>query len=90
MPTGTSCPVTALWLGAGSPDTKAEGLEGQINRLAELIGRLEDKVRTRPPSGRRSPRHGHACGTHSPWVGAGLLLVEDVTGAELTAVLNVE
>ncbi|NWU46659.1 NECA2 protein, partial [Dromas ardeola] len=28
----------------GSPDTKAEGLEGQINRLAELIGRLEDKV----------------------------------------------
>ncbi|NXN50870.1 NECA2 protein, partial [Rynchops niger] len=27
----------------GSPDTKAEGLEGQINRLAELIGRLEDK-----------------------------------------------
>ncbi|NXX50659.1 NECA2 protein, partial [Tricholaema leucomelas] len=29
---------------AGSPDTKAEGLEGQINRLAELIGRLEDKT----------------------------------------------
>ncbi|NWZ52278.1 NECA2 protein, partial [Haliaeetus albicilla] len=28
----------------GSPDTKAEGLEGQINRLAELIGRLEDKT----------------------------------------------
>ncbi|NXN35837.1 NECA2 protein, partial [Rhinoptilus africanus] len=27
----------------GCPDTKAEGLEGQINRLAELIGRLEDK-----------------------------------------------
>ncbi|XP_069724808.1 N-terminal EF-hand calcium-binding protein 2 isoform X1 [Phaenicophaeus curvirostris] len=27
-----------------SPDTKAEGLEGQINRLAELIGRLEDKT----------------------------------------------
>uniref|UniRef100_A0A8C5TWQ8 N-terminal EF-hand calcium-binding protein 2 n=1 Tax=Malurus cyaneus samueli TaxID=2593467 RepID=A0A8C5TWQ8_9PASS len=30
---------------AGSPDTKAEGLEGQINRLAKLIGKLEDKVR---------------------------------------------
>ncbi|NWX24937.1 NECA2 protein, partial [Aegotheles bennettii] len=29
---------------SGSPDTKAEGLEGQINRLAELIGRLEDKT----------------------------------------------
>ncbi|KFW64896.1 N-terminal EF-hand calcium-binding protein 2, partial [Pygoscelis adeliae] len=29
----------------GSSDTKAEGLEGQINRLAKLIGRLEDKVR---------------------------------------------
>ncbi|KFQ22438.1 N-terminal EF-hand calcium-binding protein 2, partial [Merops nubicus] len=28
----------------GSPDTKAEGLEGQINRLAKLIGRLEDKT----------------------------------------------
>ncbi|NXE20478.1 NECA2 protein, partial [Ardeotis kori] len=28
----------------GSPDTKVEGLEGQINRLAELIGRLEDKT----------------------------------------------
>ncbi|XP_075289834.1 N-terminal EF-hand calcium-binding protein 2 isoform X2 [Opisthocomus hoazin] len=28
----------------GSPDTKAEGLEGQINRLAQLIGRLEDKT----------------------------------------------
>ncbi|KAM7101069.1 N-terminal EF-hand calcium-binding protein 2 [Ciconia maguari] len=28
----------------GSPDTKAEGLEGQINRLAELISRLEDKT----------------------------------------------
>ncbi|XP_010158109.1 PREDICTED: N-terminal EF-hand calcium-binding protein 2, partial [Eurypyga helias] len=28
----------------GSPDAKAEGLEGQINRLAELIGRLEDKT----------------------------------------------
>lgn len=98
MPTGTSCPVTALWLGAGSPDTKAEGLEGQINRLAELIGRLEDKVRARVPaappaslprSGRRSPRHGHACGTHRPWVGAGLLLVvEDLTGAELTAAVE--
>uniref|UniRef100_A0A8D2N1K5 N-terminal EF-hand calcium binding protein 2 n=1 Tax=Zonotrichia albicollis TaxID=44394 RepID=A0A8D2N1K5_ZONAL len=30
-------------LQAGSPDTKAEGLEGQINRLAKLIGKLEDK-----------------------------------------------
>ncbi|NWT01782.1 NECA2 protein, partial [Mionectes macconnelli] len=30
---------------AGSPDTKAEGLEGQIDRLAKLIGKLEDKVR---------------------------------------------
>ncbi|XP_010182816.1 PREDICTED: N-terminal EF-hand calcium-binding protein 2, partial [Mesitornis unicolor] len=30
----------------GSPDTKAEGLEGQINRLAELIGRLGGKGRT--------------------------------------------
>nr|XP_054496774.1 N-terminal EF-hand calcium-binding protein 2 isoform X2 [Agelaius phoeniceus] len=29
---------------AGSPDTKAEGLEGQINRLAKLIGKLEDKT----------------------------------------------
>ncbi|NXJ90363.1 NECA2 protein, partial [Corythaixoides concolor] len=28
----------------GSPDAKAEGLEGQINRLAELIGKLEDKT----------------------------------------------
>ncbi|KFO63113.1 N-terminal EF-hand calcium-binding protein 2, partial [Corvus brachyrhynchos] len=28
----------------GSPDTKAEGLEGQINRLAKLIGKLEDKT----------------------------------------------
>lgn len=42
---GASCSITASWLCAGSPDTKAEGLEGQINRLAELIGRLEDKVR---------------------------------------------
>uniref|UniRef100_A0A8C3UWE6 N-terminal EF-hand calcium binding protein 2 n=1 Tax=Catharus ustulatus TaxID=91951 RepID=A0A8C3UWE6_CATUS len=33
-----------LWLCAGSPDTKAEGLEGQINRLAKLIGKLEDKT----------------------------------------------
>ncbi|NXU78137.1 NECA2 protein, partial [Oreotrochilus melanogaster] len=39
-------PITASWLCTGSPDTKAEGLEGQINRLAELISRLEDKVRT--------------------------------------------
>ncbi|KFW75864.1 N-terminal EF-hand calcium-binding protein 2, partial [Manacus vitellinus] len=31
-------------LQAGSPDTKAEGLEGQINRLAKLIGKLEDKT----------------------------------------------
>ncbi|NXG61931.1 NECA2 protein, partial [Hemiprocne comata] len=31
-------------LQSGSPETKAEGLEGQINRLAELIGRLEDKT----------------------------------------------
>ncbi|KAM4639941.1 N-terminal EF-hand calcium-binding protein 2 isoform 6-T12 [Amazona ochrocephala] len=29
---------------SGSPDTKVEGLEGQINRLAELIGKLEDKT----------------------------------------------
>uniref|UniRef100_A0A8C6YLU0 N-terminal EF-hand calcium binding protein 2 n=1 Tax=Nothoprocta perdicaria TaxID=30464 RepID=A0A8C6YLU0_NOTPE len=29
---------------AGSPEAKEEGLEVQINRLAELIGRLEDKV----------------------------------------------
>ncbi|XP_067159014.1 N-terminal EF-hand calcium-binding protein 2 [Apteryx mantelli] len=28
----------------GSPDAKEEGLEVQINRLAELIGRLEDKT----------------------------------------------
>ncbi|NXP55657.1 NECA2 protein, partial [Heliornis fulica] len=35
---------TASRLCAASPDTKAEGLEGQINRLAELIGRLEDKT----------------------------------------------
>ncbi|XP_009075699.1 PREDICTED: N-terminal EF-hand calcium-binding protein 2, partial [Acanthisitta chloris] len=28
----------------GSPDSKAEGLEGQINRLAKLIGKLEDKT----------------------------------------------
>lgn len=28
----------------GSPDIKAEGLEGQINRLAKLIGKLEDKT----------------------------------------------
>ncbi|KFP64931.1 N-terminal EF-hand calcium-binding protein 2, partial [Cariama cristata] len=33
----------------GSPDTKAEGLEGQINRLAELIGRLEDKAASAHP-----------------------------------------
>ncbi|NXD24567.1 NECA2 protein, partial [Spelaeornis formosus] len=32
------------WLCTGSPDTKAEGLEGQINRLAKLIGKLEDKT----------------------------------------------
>ncbi|NWS40532.1 NECA2 protein, partial [Probosciger aterrimus] len=29
---------------SGSPDSKVEGLEGQINRLAELIGKLEDKT----------------------------------------------
>ncbi|XP_062465190.1 N-terminal EF-hand calcium-binding protein 2 isoform X1 [Pezoporus occidentalis] len=29
---------------SGSPDTKVEGLERQINRLAELIGKLEDKT----------------------------------------------
>ncbi|NWX88859.1 NECA2 protein, partial [Nothoprocta pentlandii] len=29
---------------AGSPEAKEEGLEVQINRLAELIGRLEDKT----------------------------------------------
>ncbi|NXU68944.1 NECA2 protein, partial [Horornis vulcanius] len=36
--------ITVSWLCAGSPDTKAEGLEGQINRLAKLIGKLEDKT----------------------------------------------
>lgn len=37
--------ITVSCLCAGFPDTKAEGLEGQINRLAKLIGKLEDKVR---------------------------------------------
>lgn len=32
------------FLSAASSDTKEEGLEAQINRLAELIGRLENKV----------------------------------------------
>ncbi|XP_025957894.2 N-terminal EF-hand calcium-binding protein 2 isoform X1 [Dromaius novaehollandiae] len=36
-------PAAAL-LAAGSPDAREEGLEVQINRLAELIGRLEDKT----------------------------------------------
>lgn len=45
LPVGASHSITASWLRTGSPDTKAEGLEGQINRLADLIGRLEDKVR---------------------------------------------
>lgn len=39
-----SCPITTF-LSAASSDTKEEGLEAQINRLAELIGRLENKVR---------------------------------------------
>lgn len=45
VPAGAPHSITASWLCAGSPDTKAEGLEGQINRLAKLIGKLEDKVR---------------------------------------------
>ncbi|KAJ6666080.1 hypothetical protein lerEdw1_000984 [Lerista edwardsae] len=38
-----SIPITTF-LSAASSDTKEEGLEAQINRLAELIGRLENKV----------------------------------------------
>lgn len=30
---------------AGAVEVRKEGLEAQINRLAELIGRLENKVR---------------------------------------------
>uniref|UniRef100_A0A8C4TYL8 N-terminal EF-hand calcium binding protein 2 n=1 Tax=Falco tinnunculus TaxID=100819 RepID=A0A8C4TYL8_FALTI len=44
VPEGASHSITASRLHTGSSDTKAEGLEGQINRLAELIGRLEDKT----------------------------------------------
>uniref|UniRef100_A0A803W178 N-terminal EF-hand calcium binding protein 2 n=1 Tax=Ficedula albicollis TaxID=59894 RepID=A0A803W178_FICAL len=45
VPAGVPHSITASWLCTGSPDAKAEGLEGQINRLAKLIGKLEDKVR---------------------------------------------
>lgn len=31
---------------AGAVEVRKEGLEAQINRLAELIGRLENKVKT--------------------------------------------
>lgn len=30
---------------AGAVEVRKEGLDAQINRLAELIGRLENKVR---------------------------------------------
>ncbi|NXF29230.1 NECA2 protein, partial [Nyctibius bracteatus] len=53
----------------GSPDTKAEGLEGQINRLAELISRLEDKTLWFDLHQRLSDSEGTAC--------AYLLLVRD-------------
>ncbi|NXJ67034.1 NECA2 protein, partial [Rostratula benghalensis] len=45
----------------GSPDTKAEGLEGQINRLAELISRLEDKTLWFDLHQRLSDSEGMAC-----------------------------
>lgn len=45
VPAGALHSISVSWLCTGSPDTKAEGLEGQINRLAKLIGKLEDKVR---------------------------------------------
>ncbi|NXS52828.1 NECA2 protein, partial [Brachypteracias leptosomus] len=45
----------------GSPETKAEGLEGQINRLAELIGRLEDKTLWFDLHQRLSDSEGTAC-----------------------------
>ncbi|NXO47971.1 NECA2 protein, partial [Aramus guarauna] len=60
---------------AGSPDTKAEGLEGQINRLAELIGRLEDKTLWFDLHQRLSDSESTACcgcrwGRDAPWFGA--------------------
>ena len=35
-----------LYVPAGAPKPRQDGLEGQIGRLAALIGRLEDKVGT--------------------------------------------
>ncbi|XP_009275067.1 PREDICTED: N-terminal EF-hand calcium-binding protein 2 [Aptenodytes forsteri] len=61
----------------GSSDTKAEGLEGQINRLAELIGRLEDKTLWFDLHQRLSDSESTACTVrvpgHHPW-GAGVSL----------------
>lgn len=44
-PTGAPCCVFFFDVPAGPSDPKEDGLEGQISRLAALIGRLEDKVK---------------------------------------------
>ncbi|KFR01632.1 N-terminal EF-hand calcium-binding protein 2, partial [Nipponia nippon] len=72
----------------GSPDTKAEGLEGQINRLAELIGRLEDKTLWFDLHQRLSDSESTACTVrvpgHHPPQGAGVSLQRMPHGSGLT------
>lgn len=43
-PSGWPCPPPRALSFSATGETKEEGLEGQISRLAELIGRLESKV----------------------------------------------
>ncbi|KAI6077568.1 N-terminal EF-hand calcium-binding protein 2 [Aix galericulata] len=48
--TGAPCCVFFFDVPAGPSDPKEDGLEGQISRLAALIGRLEDKVGAQSPN----------------------------------------
>ncbi|XP_010002743.1 PREDICTED: N-terminal EF-hand calcium-binding protein 2 [Chaetura pelagica] len=88
-------------LQSGSPDTKAEGLEGQSNRQAELIGRLEDKVRAILSTPGVSlgcptttslpwwPTQKCPSSSRGPWVGVGSLVVENTTSDEVPAATGV-
>jgi len=45
---------------AGAVEVRKEGLDSQINRLAELIGRLENKVRSSTHTHTHTHTHVHA------------------------------
>lgn len=60
LPQASPCPpLASLFLSLVAVDPKEEGLEAQISRLAELIGRLESKVS--PPSHHPSPLPPREC-----------------------------